>query len=100
MSMKYKYVLMHTDGRTEDITADAPFSLKTLQMYVGGLIQEVPMPDGSRLICNDEGKLIGLPINPRATKLWNELYPIDKYPIGNDGYVVGDVIHAIPERRH
>jgi hypothetical protein len=95
-----KYILMHTDGRTEDISADAPFSLKKLQMYVGGLIQEVPFPDGSHLICNDEGRLVGLPINPQATRLWEEQYPLDKYPIANAGYIVGDVIHAIPERKH
>ena len=39
-------------------------SLKSMQELVGGLIQAVyPFDDPVALICNDEGKLLGLPFN-------------------------------------
>ena len=39
-------------------------SLESMQQLVGGLIQAVyPFDDPVALICNDEGKLMGLPLN-------------------------------------
>ena len=39
-------------------------SLKSMQQIVGGLIQAIyPFDDTVALICNDEGKLLGLPWN-------------------------------------
>lgn len=38
-------------------------SLKNLQNIVGGYIQMVPISDKAAVICNEEGKLTGLPIN-------------------------------------
>lgn len=40
-------------------------SLASMQRAVGGLIQAVYEPGGrdAALICNDEGKLLGLPLN-------------------------------------
>ena len=54
--------------------------LKSLQNEVGGYIQAIyPFSDEVALICNDEAKLIGLPLN-RALKLdrtaGNEIYDI------------------------
>lgn len=72
------------------------FSLKELQGYVGGLIQIVPLPSGQVLICNDEGKLKGLPINRIATELWKKEYPIEQYPLNNDELIVGDVVVSPP----
>lgn len=44
--------------------ADIPAGLKSLQQQVGGLIQVLyPFADPVAVICNDEGKLIGLPWN-------------------------------------
>ena len=42
-------------------------SLASMQRAVGGLIQAVYEPGGrdAALICNDEGKLLGLPLNLR-----------------------------------
>ena len=49
---------------------DIDDSLESLQKEVGGLIQATyPWDDKVALICNDEGKLMGLPLN-RA--LWDE----------------------------
>ena len=40
-------------------------SLKSIQGVVGGLIQSVPLCDEPDvvLVCNDEGRLLGLPLN-------------------------------------
>lgn len=55
-------------------------SLKSLQAEVGGYIQALyPFDDEVALICNDDGKLMGLPLN-RALKIHgmagNEIYDI------------------------
>ena len=45
-------------------TADIDGSLDSMQNIVGGLIQVIyPFNDPVALICNDEGKLMGLPLN-------------------------------------
>lgn len=44
--------------------AEISAGLESLQKMVGGLIQAVyPFEDAVALICNDEGKLLGLPFN-------------------------------------
>ena len=87
--------IYYADGRIEDITPaprkKIPFS--KLREVVGGLVQFVPMPHGCSLVCNDEGKLIGLPKNENATALWMQEYPIEKYPLNNDELIVGDVLY-------
>lgn len=55
------------------------FSLTELQAVVGGFIEVVHLPDGRLMVVNEEGKLNGLPINPKAS----ELYP---------DIIVGDVL--------
>jgi len=37
--------------------------LKSMQQLVGGFIQMVPISDGIELVCNEEGKFAGLPVN-------------------------------------
>ena len=50
----------NTDPRAIEING----SLASMQSLVGGLIQAVyPFADPVALICNDEGKLAGLPQN-------------------------------------
>lgn len=68
------------------------FTLAEWQRFCGGIVQIVPLPSGKEMVCNDEGKLIGLPPNRLATALWKEEYPIHKYPNNNDELVVGDVL--------
>lgn len=44
--------------------AEIDGSLASMQQLVGGAIQAVyPWEDRAALVCNDEGKLIGLPLN-------------------------------------
>ena len=52
---------------------DKKMSLEEMQQKVGGYI-EVAYDDGeTQIICNEEGKLIGLSINDEATSLWEKL---------------------------
>lgn len=58
--------------RVEDIKND----LETLQGLVGGYIEAVNAGQGICLVCNEEGKINGLPAN---------------FPIGND-FIVGTAV--------
>lgn len=51
--------------------------LKALQEYVGGYIEVVPLTEQLALICNEEGKLLGLPETAWLTKRGG-LAPVDK----------------------
>ena len=57
---------------------DIPPTLKNMQVLVGGLIQAVyPFDEPITLVCNDEGKLLGLPLNRALYALeTGELYYI------------------------
>ena len=67
-------------------------TLKAAQEFVGGYVEGIAMPNGDYLIINEEGKLIGLPINEQATKLWKETFDNDNYITGRDDFVVGNAI--------
>lgn len=62
--------IIKVDG--SEIPFDLPKKnqLKPLQKAVGGLIEIVPSTQkGLSVVCNEEGKIIGLPINYKATVL-------------------------------
>ena len=42
---------------------DIDNTLEAMQEFVGGYIEAVTLPDGKVIICNEEGKLLGLPYN-------------------------------------
>lgn len=53
---------------------------------VGGMIQAVPLGDSDMMLwCNEEGKLIGLPYNESATKVWVKHW-------GKTDVMVGDCV--------
>ena len=66
--------------------------LKAAQDFVGGYVEGIPFPNGDYLIINEEGKLIGLPINEQATKLWKETFDNDNFITGHNDFVVGPAI--------
>ena len=58
-------------------TAEIDGSLDSMQEIVGGLIQVIyPFNDPVALICNDEGKLMGLPLNRPLTDCNGDIYDI------------------------
>ena len=66
--------------------------LKTAQDFVGGYVEGITFPNGDYLIVNEEGKLMGLPLNPEGTLLWRTTFTKDKYAFGYDDWVSGPAI--------
>lgn len=57
-------------------------SLAAMQQAVGGPIQAIyPFPEPVALICHEEGKLIGLPLNRALRDEEDEIYDIIAGPI-------------------
>ena len=65
---------------------------KAVSKFVGGMVEAVQFPNGDLLLLNEEGKLLGLPLNPEATTLWRATFTKDKYAFGYDDFVVGPAI--------
>ena len=74
-----------------DNVKDEP-SLEQAQKFVGGYVEGITFPNGDYLIVNEEGKLMGLPINEQATKLWRDTFDNDNYITGRKDFVVGPAI--------
>ena len=90
-----KALVYKTNGEVESITPENGkyFSLKEMQGICDGVVDIQELPKSNRLIIlNDEGKLIGLPINEKATEVWKREYPIAEYPHNNYELIVGNVI--------
>ena len=65
---------------------------KEVSKFVGGMVECVTFPNGDLLLLNEEGKLIGLPLNPEATALWKATFDNDNYVTGRNDFVVGPAI--------
>lgn len=86
MSERYDYLLLKADGSQECLhRTDRPLSLGELQGHVGGYIEFAPLsvdedPEEVLELCvNEEGLLITLPLNERASRLAGQV-------------IVGDVV--------
>ena len=89
------YVKANTDQDQFKIIDDEKNtpSLKEAQDFVGGMVECITWPNGDLLIVNEEGKLIGLPLNPEATLLWKMTFDNDNYVTGRKDVVVGPAIY-------
>ena len=67
-------------------------TLESAQEFVGGYVEGIPFPNGDYLIVNEEGKLMGLPLNPEATTLWRATFDNDNFITGRKDFVVGPAI--------
>ena len=65
---------------------------KAVSKFVGGMVEVVTFPNGDLLLLNEEGKLMGLPLNEKASKLWSETFDNDNYITGRNDFVVGPAI--------
>jgi len=81
-----------TDGTTTEVHPKdgRAFTLEELQAFVGGYIELVRIDGERNLWLNEEGKLDGLPLNVKATKLTHGI-------IAEWDFIVGDVLVATPE---
>lgn len=62
-----KALLVRGDGTREVIETDG--DLNALQALVGGMIEMVYVDAEVHAYCNEEGKILGLPVNEEATAL-------------------------------
>ena len=65
---------------------------KAVSKFVGGMVECVTFPNGDLLLLNEEGKLMGLPLNVEATALWRTHFTKETHAFGYDDFVVGPVI--------
>jgi len=49
---------------------DPMWDLSSMQDFVGGLIERIPLYNGDDLVINEEGLYLDLPINVKATELF------------------------------
>ena len=91
MELKDEVITKQTEFKIIKNSKDEP-DLKAAQEFVGGLVEGVTFPNGDYMIMNEEGKAIGLPLNPEATLLWRLTFTKDKYLFGYDDWVAGPAI--------
>lgn len=93
-------ILITVNGEEKKVfpTNKKKFVLKELQDFVGGTIDVIRFPDGRHMIVNDEGTIMDPPldVNEKASEIFRQQFPIEKYPHNNDGTVVGDVLISCP----
>ena len=86
--------LFHTDGFREKVSPanGSDFRLEEMQRMVGGIIEIVYFDDNTVMVINEEGKLLGLPLNMDATAIFRAHYP------DSDDYIVGDALVCSDEQ--
>jgi len=71
-------------GEAEVVDLDAPEgSLKVLQNAVGGWVQAIDLNEKVTMWLNEEGKMIGLPLNAIATEMWTRVFGPTDIMVGN-----------------
>ena len=78
--------IYRTNGDVENVEPKngTDFQLDELQAIVCGYIECLNLTDGTLLVCNEEGKLMHLPYNAKATELIRKN--------GYNDYIVGDAL--------
>jgi hypothetical protein len=80
-------VVIKTDGTLERLDLSvSEQELKSLQNAVGGYVQVIELEDDFTMWVNEEGKLLGLPVNEIATVIWEVRFGLDT------DIICGDVV--------
>jgi hypothetical protein len=76
-----------TNGEIVDIEPKngKDFQLKELNDIVGGYIELVTLTNDEFMVVNEEGKIMGLPVNANATEIYHR-------EVGRWDYIVGDCL--------
>jgi len=79
--------IIKSNGETIDVNPNNgnDFKLEELQTIVGGYIEIVWLPNNEIMVVNEDGKLMELPINQEATKIYQNAF-------GYNDVIVGDVL--------
>lgn len=72
--------IFYKAGEVKDMKPATPkdgkaFTLEELQFFVGGNIEILKMSPKHSMVFNEEGRLLGLPVNRRASELVQSAYP-------------------------
>lgn len=79
-------LLVRTNGTTERLTYDTETEYEMLSGGVGGMIEAVTLSPDLILWVNEEGKMNGLPLNPVASRWYD-----NRFGAGYD-FMVGDAV--------
>jgi hypothetical protein len=91
---RYIATVIKVDGSVETKMLNRAPTLKQLQEFVGGYIQQIPLwhrylDTRCTVYADEEGKLYHKPINVRATQMWKEaIYPRQAYPLCGDIVII------------
>ena len=89
--MKAKINTTASEFKIIENKKDEP-NYKKVSEFVGGMVECITFPNGDLLLINEEGKVIGLPLNPEATALWRATFDNDNFVTGRKDFVVGPAI--------
>jgi hypothetical protein len=83
-------LVFRTDGSIEDLLLDqGPNDLRLMQAAVGGYIELITFAEDLLCYVNEEGMLMGLPVNPSASGL---LARFNLTHVSASGMLQGDVL--------
>jgi len=80
-------MIIKSDSTMKDAKPDNgnKFTLQEMQYIVNGFIEILRSPGGNYMVVNEEGLLLDLPINKKATAIYREEF-------GGKDVIVGDVL--------
>jgi hypothetical protein len=78
-------LVIKTDGIIDALLPknNKVFTLEELKSVVGGYIEIVPIGKSTFMVVNEEGKLLNLPINEGATRVYRASRNTDDFIVGN-----------------
>jgi hypothetical protein len=78
-------IVIKTDGTKDALQPknNKIFTLEELKSVVGGYIEIVPLTEDYLMVINEEGKLLNLPINVIATRVYRASRNTDDFIVGN-----------------
>lgn len=85
--------LIRPDGSESEVFPKDParnngFSLEELRAFVGGPIEIVTVDSKTLMVCNEDGRNLGLASNPKATEIYQKVGGVPGWD------VVGNVLIA------
>lgn len=86
MAEQMNYTIYKASGQEVHLKAEE-LDLETMQKAVEGYIELVNLHNGFFMVVNEEGHLLGLPINEKATGIY-------QYATGGNDAIVGNAIVA------
>ena len=88
----YEYLIIDTDGEETHVESKEKPTLGEMQETVKGYIEVVHcLHEGEerQMIINEEGKLINLDVNEKATRMFKDFLNSNPYFNGGQDYIVG-----------